>query len=219
MAAAAVIGMILFAQKTNENPNLINWFGITTALAGALAFECIKFAATVKSRHLHDLSARIILTPAKLDELTQIVTEIEKNRKMYSSLNSAIELRSRELALEYEQNQLKIRAVEALEALSDLEARQRRLALDKESARTHEFAEEMNDVLTKLGESRISKALDGISRSSSFASPVVYSVVELLRMISARIERTLAKRRKERVKRLKLDAESPSVEHDDATRS
>jgi hypothetical protein len=215
-AGALIVGMILFAQKTNADPRLINWFGITTALAGALAFECVKFAGTVKSRHLYNLSTRITLTPAKLDELTRIVTEVEKNRKMYSSLNSAIELRSRELALEYEQNQLKIRALEAMDALGDLEIRQRRLALDKESAETREFTEEMNTVLANLGESRIRRTFVEFSRSPNPVSLLGTIAAELAKVLHTQIERISVRRRKERVKQLELDEGPLPVTRDDA---
>lgn len=215
--------MIYFAQKTNEDPSLINWFGIATALGGAMAFEFMKFAATTRSRHLHDLTTRITLTPAKLEELTRIVTEVEKNRQMYSGLNSAIELRSRELTLEYEKDQLRTRATETLDALDDLADRQRRLALDMESAQTREFAKEMSAVLAKLGGSRANRTLDEFSRSSGYfglAGFIGYIAAEAAKLIHAETERIAAKRRKTRLERLGIEhsanEESMSTPHDDA---
>jgi hypothetical protein len=52
LAAGGVFGLIVFASHANKNSALVNWLGLSAALAGAVIFELIKYSATVKGRHL-----------------------------------------------------------------------------------------------------------------------------------------------------------------------
>jgi hypothetical protein len=208
LAGVAIAAMVLFAQAANKNTGLVNWFGIVTALGGALAFELLKYAITTRSRHLEELSTRISLTPAKKDELAALLIEVDKTRRLYSGLSSAIEMRAKELALEYERTELQQRAEELKRASIDLRQRQHQLALDAEARRSTDITDEMNAVLDTLGVSKQDRLLDQLWRSIGVVPglPGGFLFSSLAEAGQREIERLLARRQRAKVANIDLGA-------------
>jgi hypothetical protein len=208
-SAGLIVAMFLFARKANQEPSFVNWYGLATAIGGTLVFESLKYAFTVRSRHRAELSEMITLTPAKIDELSRLVDEVEKTRRLYSGLTTAIELRAKELMLEYERSQLEERASELRGMLVDLEQRQKKLALDSEAQQAGELAEEMSEIVKMVGVSRADRSLDRIWRVVAILPilPGGAVLIPAAEAIQHRIERRIAQRKRLRVAELNLKDE------------
>jgi hypothetical protein len=206
-AAAAVCGMVLFAQAANRDNRLVNWFGIVTALGGAFSFELLKYASTTKARHLEELATRINLTPAKQNELATLVEEVDKTRRLYSGISTAVELRAKALALEFERKQLIARAQDVQQASVDIAKRHHRLALDVEANESAELAREMAEVVGKLGISKQERMLDQLWKSIGAVPglPAGFLLGKLAEAGQHQIERIFAKRARARVAQLVLE--------------
>lgn len=209
VAVAVIYVMILFAQAANADNKLVNWFGIATALGGALVFELLKFSFTVRSRHLEELANKIQLTPAKMEELAKIVDEVNKKRQLYAGISTAVELRAKALAFEAERKQLAKRALEVQRDSTELVARQHRLALDIEANESADLAKEMAEVVDKLGVSRQDRIFEQLWKSIGAVPglPAGYLVGKIAEAAQHQMERIMAKRSQSRISDLELELE------------
>jgi hypothetical protein len=193
MAVGLVFGMVFFAIQTNRNAALINWFGLSTAIGGALAFELTKYAIGIRFRHAVRLAVQVNLTPLKIEEFHSVTRDVERTRKIGEGLASAVELRARELFLQQHQNELVARIESVRKDLLDLADKENRIARDRKSQEASKLAEEMTDVLKSLGASREEKLLDALKPlypfygpASALAGAIDTSVRHLLHRLEAR---------------------------------
>ncbi|MGH3915736.1 MAG: hypothetical protein ACRDTC_20350 [Pseudonocardiaceae bacterium] len=162
VAAGLVVGMTFFAIEANQNSSLVNWFGLSTAIGGAFAFELMKYAVKVRDRHDSRLAMQVNLTPLKIEELRSVTQDVERTRELGAALDSAVELRARELFLQQQRDELAARVDKVKADLLDLASKEDRIARDQESQEASNLANEMAKVLKSLGVSREERLLDTI---------------------------------------------------------
>jgi hypothetical protein len=162
VATGLMIGMAFFAIEANRNSSLVKWFGLSTAIGGALAFELMKYAVKIRDRHDGRLAMQVNLTPLKIEELHSVTQDVERTRKLGAALASAVELRARELFLHQQRDELVARVDKVKVDLLDLADKEARIARDQESQEASDLADEMVKVLKGLDASREERLLDTI---------------------------------------------------------
>jgi hypothetical protein len=181
-AAGGVFGLIIFASHANEDSALVNWFGLTAALAGAVFFELIKYSVTVKRRHLERWAIRISVTPAKVNELRALSQDIQRTRELQGALSSVIELRARELLVARMKKNISLRADLIKDELLDLADQETRLALDTDALSSGGLAEEMQNIFNVLQPSQRSKVFDIVPRMPGMAGLLTYTIDGMLKL-------------------------------------
>lgn len=204
LAAGLVTGMVLFAERANHNTTLVNWFGLATALGGAVTFELLKYAVTVRDRHLNQLAVRINVTPARIEELRSLTSEVQRTRQMHAALSAAIELRARELLLARQREELKLRAIELKGELEYLSDQEDRLALDAEAKSSDELAQEVQEMIDALRSTGRNERF-GLAKSSLDSMTVVMPAIspfvkQLTKYFDRQVERQIRRRQAKQVR-------------------
>jgi hypothetical protein len=211
LAAGLVVVMVLFAQRANRDASLVNWFGLVTALAGAATFELMKYALTVRGRHLNELAMRINVTPTRVEELQSLTSDVERARRMYAAVSAAIELRARELLLKHQGEELRSQAAKLQSALTDLAEQEHRLALDAEANASKSLVREVQEMVDTS--ERRNEPLKPTMRSLGSLEFVMPGTSSLATQFVSYLDRQLARRRARQM-RSKATSVTENRDHD-----
>jgi len=204
--------MVLFARRANRDSSLVNWFGLVTALGGAASFELLKYAVTIRDRHLSQLAVRINVTPARVEELRALTGEVKRTRQMHAALSAAVEFRARELLLARQHAELESRAAQLKSELEVLAEQEHRLTLNAESKDSEGLIREVQQIIDAPGPQR-NESLELAMKSVSVVVPGGGIINALLDRLVTSLERYSERSRARRMRVQARDV-AEHVDHD-----